>query len=100
MHVLNYSSNKKVKKKYPVRFFRLQNWIYKVFNTEKTENTDIKVTAAFQKNKKTKERERPFINKDHVTEKNPVFNKIKKIMKQKMQDKAEAARFKNLRTGN
>ena len=81
MHVLDYSSDKKVEMKYLIRFFRLQNWIYEILNMEKTENTDIKVTAAFQKNKKTKKSGRPSTDKDHVTGKKPVFNKIKKIIK-------------------
>ena len=67
--------------KYLIRFFKLQNWIYEIFNTEKTENTNIKVTTAFQKNKRIKKRGRPFTDKDHVTGKNPVFDKIRRITK-------------------
>ena len=81
MHALNYSSNKEMEKKYLIYFFRLQNWIYEVLDTEKTENTDIKITAAFQKDKETKKRKRPSTDKNYVTGKKPVFDKIKKITK-------------------
>ena len=67
--------------KYLILFFGLQNWIYEIFNTENAENTDIKVTAVFQKDKEIKIRGRPFTDKDYVIKKNPVFDKIKKIIK-------------------
>ena len=81
MHALNYSSNEEMKKKILIYFSRLQNWTYEILDTEKTENTDMKMTAVFQKNKKIKKRKRPFTDKDYITEKKPALDKIKKITK-------------------
>ena len=81
MHILDYSNNKEVEIKYSVHFIKLPNWIYEVLNMKNAENINIKMMAAFQKDTEVKRRERPFTDKDYVTEKDPAFNKIKKIIK-------------------